>query len=392
VQSIVIASIRQGCEEALDGQASFQMTHLINLLSNIMSKPLFHNPLQHTEAIKSARSPASLRYRKVSRAAAAMALILHFLYKSSPEVIDHNHPSIESRKHIYGNAFSRDPDNFKNYNDLLSGVNFNIPLPHNLNIVFMGDSLMRYQYLDMAYFLSHNGTWVSPEDTPNMLMENTHSDWNSFYNFTNTNLRPYESCDCFRNQKKGREQNHELTTENRYFFDTERNNRVTFLLKFGDKPFKTSWTVPEIHQTHELVTNDNDVAIINKWNWVDTVKHFVCAMEPTPSAFIFNSGLWRDNDLSKLDVQIQILSALRACGITSIYKTTTASKDGEETHPDKNRKQLCSLADMCQNISWTALVPPEKYSDRLHFRPPIYSMLNIHLLSYLASSEIDFSL
>jgi hypothetical protein len=320
-----------------------------------------------------------------------MALVLHFLYKSSLRLRP-DPPPLEIRKQIFKEAFPSNPYRL-NYDDLLGNVNFNIPLPQNLNIVFMGDSLTRYQYLDMAYFLSHNGTWIRPEDRPSMVMEKTHYlGWNSFYNFTNANLSPYESCDCFRNAgMNGVRMNHKVTVENRYFIDTKRNNRVTFLQKFGDKPFKTSWAVSEIHQTHELVTSEKDVVIINKWNWVDTVKNFVCAMEPTPSAFIFNSGLWVDNELSQLDVQLQILSALRDCGIASVYKTTTVARNGRQTMPDKNRELLCTLADMCQNVSWTSLVPSDEYWDLVHFHPKIYSMLNLQLLSYLASSEISIS-
>jgi hypothetical protein len=274
------------------------------------------------------------------------------------------------------------------YDDLVDFVNFDIPVPKNLNIVLMGDSLTRYQYIDLAYFLSHNGTFSSSEERPNMVIEKTHADWNSFYNYTNMQLQPFENCDCFRNGASGSRINHGVSIENRYFFDTDNNNRVTFLQKFGDHPFKTSWPVSEIHSPHELVKDHQNVSIINKWNWVDTVKNFVCKMEPKPSAFIFNSGLWIDKELSQIDAQLNMMAALRDCGITSVYKTTTNSR-GKST-ADNNRERMCSLADMCLNVSWTELVPGEKYWDGGHFISPIYSLLNIHLLSLLASSDVDF--
>ncbi len=109
---------------------------------------------------------------------------------------------------------------------------------HAISTYFMGDSLTRYQYLDMAYFLSHNGTCISNNDRPNMVIEKTHADWNTFYNFTNSILEPFETCDCFRIEGR---LNTATVTENRYFLDTERNNTVTYLQKFGHLPFKTSW-------------------------------------------------------------------------------------------------------------------------------------------------------
>ncbi len=284
-------------------------------------------------------------------------------------------------------AFPTNISNISSYHDFYNTMNFDIPVPCNINIAFMGDSLTRYQYLDLVYFLSHNGTWVSPEDNPNMVFEKTHPDWNSFYEFTNTMLKPYETCDCFRNEGLI---NHNIFIENRYFRDSRNNNTVTYLQKFGDKPFKTSWDVSDIHNHHELVKDINNVSIVRHFGWIDTVKQFVCKMSPKPSHFIFNSGLWKDSDLSDLNMQLEVVRALRDCDIMSIYKTTTIVRNRQMGNIE-DRERLCQLTNICLNVSWTgSFVPPEKYWDNAHFYPPIYSILNIHLLSLLASEGVRF--
>ena len=320
----------------------------------------------------------------VNRLAIAIALVMHFFYTSSQSIRSPRDLSIRMRR-IYESAFPSSLHNVSSYDNLLHRVNLDIPVPKNLNIVFMGDSLTRYQYIDLVYFLSH-GHWVGPEDRPNMVIEKTHADWNSFYNYTNMQIQPFENCDCFR---KGGRINHDLSVENRYFVDTKNNNRATFLQKFGGHPFKTSWPVSEILSPHELVKHQENVSMINKWNWIDTIKNFACKMEPKPSVFIFNSGLWPDSELSNTDMHNQTISALKNCGITSVYKTTTATNSDSYDVPDNGRERLCTLADMCLNVSWTELVPGEKYWDGGHFIPPIYSLLNVHLLSLLASSSLD---
>ena len=261
----------------------------------------------------------------------------------------------------------------------------NMPVPRNLNILFMGDSLSRYQYLDLVFFLSHNGTWPSPEDSPNMVVEKTHTNgWVQFYNFTNSALQPYEQCDCFRAQKF----NLATLIENRYYHDPERNNTVTYLQKFGKHPFKSSWNVTDVHQDHMLVQDSSELNFVHQdADWISTIRDFVCHMSPKPSLFIFNAGLWSNHDLTNVEVQQRIIEALQACEIVSMFKTTTKKKIECNQTWAEYEQQLCNLTDYCMDVRWTGLVPEEYYWDPLHFREPIYSMMNAQLLSLITSND-----
>ncbi len=265
------------------------------------------------------------------------------------------------------------------YLDITRHINLNVTIPRNLNIVLSGDSLTRYQYIDLAYFLSY-GSWVQPDDEPNMVMAyKTFQSWQGVLNWTHHMLKPHEQkCDCFRppgfNQEKG--------VENRYFYNKRFNNRVVYLTKNGDKEFKTSWNASDVWNSSHgegMWANESEVNVIYRGGWENLVKDYVCKMDPKPEIFIFNSGLWSkfnlNNHLKNTTIQNTVVQSLKDCGIISVYKTTTQRQVAEYEH------QLCNLTDLCYDVSWTRKIPRQHYIDQLHYRPPIYSMLNVQLFS-----------
>jgi len=75
-------------------------------------------------------------------------------------------------------------------------------------IQLIGDSVTRYQYLNLVYFLA-TGNWTSDPSQPNEC-EAQYSSWNEFYSVTNERMQGHEICDCSRNPG-------ETIIENRYF-------------------------------------------------------------------------------------------------------------------------------------------------------------------------------
>jgi hypothetical protein len=99
--------------------------------------------------------------------------------------------------------------------------------PSGLRLAFVGDSLTRYQYLSLVYYLRH-GQWDEDGNYPNMAAEMPFQrDWSSFYMYTNTILHPWEWCDCFRNNPL----NVSVMCENRYYMDAEHDNYVYMMMK-----------------------------------------------------------------------------------------------------------------------------------------------------------------
>lgn len=60
--------------------------------------------------------------------------------------------------------------------------------------MLIGDSVTRYQYLSLAYFLA-TGLWTSRPSNTN---EKEFLSWQHFFNVTNDRLGGRELCDCFR--------------------------------------------------------------------------------------------------------------------------------------------------------------------------------------------------
>ena len=101
--------------------------------------------------------------------------------------------------------------------------------PTGLRLAFVGDSVTRYQFLSLAFFLRW-GRWFDPQVYPNHLVD-AHSfhhpqhpdnDWNEFFLQSNRLLAPNEACDC----QRSRDSRH-WAVERRYFYDPSRNNTLT---------------------------------------------------------------------------------------------------------------------------------------------------------------------
>ena len=109
------------------------------------------------------------------------------------------------------------------------------------HVVYVGDSVTRYGYLNLVYWL-HTGAWhVPPGQDPNEFNEDR-ARWNEVLHTTNARLGGKEVCDCHRpflpdsgygGANFGAYM--DAFVENRYFFDAERNARVSLLGLYGER-------------------------------------------------------------------------------------------------------------------------------------------------------------
>uniref|UniRef100_A0A7S0GKP7 Uncharacterized protein n=1 Tax=Proboscia inermis TaxID=420281 RepID=A0A7S0GKP7_9STRA len=72
--------------------------------------------------------------------------------------------------------------------------------PEGLRLLMMGDTVTRYMYLSLTYYLSH-GTWYSENNSPGkscyLVCETTFANWHHFFKMTSSMLGPlaHENCD-----------------------------------------------------------------------------------------------------------------------------------------------------------------------------------------------------
>lgn len=96
----------------------------------------------------------------------------------------------------------------------------------NRHIVFMGDSITRYQYLDLVYLLMY-GKW---SDDQKFVDSTLHKSWSDYLLYTAATLKNVELCECYRGVMGPGFAN----VENRKYVNQELNTTIWFFLWFGD--------------------------------------------------------------------------------------------------------------------------------------------------------------
>lgn len=264
-------------------------------------------------------------------------------------------------------------------------------------IRFMGDSLTRYQYLNLVHFLA-TGNWTSDTTMPNE-NEERFSSWDEFYRITNLRLQGREICDCQRANG--------LRMENRYYEHGQ--IMISYNQIFG--------------LSDEILVND--LQLLNK----SSCKHSACQQglclpgacgssqslknlgtistpgalqkifELFPSSDIFfNAGLWWISSEKKSTFPTmkghfseEVFNA-RKSGVKSRFHWKMTTESAAKSHPEYNfAKDLVDSAtvdDIFDSLSITSPVFlnfPEMRWDAVHFETDIYVGLNLALISFICS-------
>lgn len=272
-------------------------------------------------------------------------------------------------------------------------------LPQNLRLVFLGDSVTRYQYLSLAYFLRH-GRWFDPKSTVvyNNLM-NAHSfhhpfhpddDWNEFFLQSNRMLHPLEVCDCWRSSRR-----EEILVERRYFYDAANNNMLVYINMNGGggssgeqdqnavaissrtvasfsspssrRGFYGRLNAPDIFgpnfsslvglpfgMSRDASNVGNSVQSI-QWEyftWADVIRHHIGSLDLAYNTFtesrgfqpylILNAGLHPHN-FDNPSVVLDVVEAADDIDVHAIWKTTTYSRDYVLSYQSNNLPTKSSL-------------------------------------------------
>jgi len=189
-----------------------------------------------------------------------------------------------------------------------------------LHLVFIGDSLTRYQYLTIAYIISFGPDSVVPRKLVN---EKLHASWNDFFRYSTNIFRTHMFCDCFRTENLGKKVHRSVNElnkngvglsktvgnksihkeygvlnrirENRYFHHSTKfggnliNLNLTYLQFYGDKPSSHGRVLP---WKTELFTIDS-VMKRSKWAYgqlSDLLKYHVSVLNPRPTHIILSTG------------------------------------------------------------------------------------------------------
>lgn len=255
--------------------------------------------------------------------------------------------------------------------------------PTGLKLVMIGDSLTRYQYLSLAYFLRH-GHW---DETSHLVSGVSFSrGWDHFYSETTSLLRPLEKCDCYRERYRDKSKVDQHVVENRYFFDETNANLLVYLQGFGNTLSGLHGRIAPEDAFREISSfHYNHTKTEWQWeykDWGEAIEKYVARLNATH--VLVNAGLWPndfgDNEASRTS----LAHAFNSTGITGIWKTTTYNKNhglDHQTQTDQVMGEL--LSGSVLDVSWTREVHQQYYWDQVHFLEPIYRTMNEQLLELL---------
>jgi hypothetical protein len=274
-------------------------------------------------------------------------------------------------------------------------------VPKNLRLVFIGDSLSRYMYLSLVYFLKH-GTWAPRgHELLEKVKDSSPDAWNEWLAFTNQQLE-LEECDCYRHWTHPFQWYKHC--ENRYYHSN--NHYVSFITKFGGNPFHGHVLADQVFQRTRQGTNQT----VRHYDWVyptwdGLVDKYIAHWNPKPDILVFNQGHWKAHDLRDEKVLKKLRRVLKKHGIRGIYRTTTFRQDervavaGNNSNTSgssieeedasyhayrnvvtrRHDELVCQYFD-CLNVSWTVGIPTTDYVDPVHFKAPINNRMNQQFL------------
>lgn len=303
-----------------------------------------------------------------------------------------------------------------NNNEIIDNIHHNKVLEkfRNKEIIFMGDSLTRYQYLNFIGFL-HTAQWVSrpPHIESERAWATIDGDWVQFMKLSNLRFGGYEICDCHRDTHNPipieytQEQSDENwipgVKENRHYYDPNYNITVRCFF-FTGFPFLMS-TIPNVTDFLNM-DNSLDQWLFNRYNPTyeyryDHIDDFLTThIKPrNPDILFINMGFWskspglRDMNLNPK----HFAESLKAVVRIPIWKTTTASvcdvpcleseSISEIDSPNAQqvfKNEKIAIFDAFK-ISKPFRFDKANYDDSRHFKPHVYAVLNKHLIVLLES-------
>lgn len=268
----------------------------------------------------------------------------------------------------------------------------------DIHVVMIGDTLMRYQYLSLAYRLRH-GIWFQDSAMGKFDLFDEYSFDNPFNKRTkaefllqsNNVLHPLEVCDCFANSGIKN-----ATLENRYFYDPEHNNSVVYLAAFGHEQALEGRFLPHHIQNSTQFISRRDIfrkrqpSLWQYTDWADVMLLYVRYLEPQPRHIIMSIGLSEhrfgrskdpSSDARQWSQETQRI--LQAMANISEFRFTwqTASVDGQRARPDD--EEMCSIFPICLNVSYIKPALDGRHREGWYFKEPVYRFANEKLLDVL---------
>lgn len=269
----------------------------------------------------------------------------------------------------------------------------------NKRLIFVGDSLTRYQYVNLVHFL-YTGRWRT--SSPQLEWEKNFLNWNTFYMLGSLRMGCYEICDCYREEGVAEDK------ENRFYFDPVYNITIHFVAWCPSvvAPILMN-DIPSIHEHGMYCANVSFFK--GKWSNVSltyTKKYASNKLESlrlffdevirpqNPDVVVVNQGHWQGfKEFRASNAVLKDFAAIvRRSSKKAVWKTTTASRSSSE--PIDSPTFLQQISDAHLHIfdayALTANLSKDSRSfvDNVHFMPFVYSIVNQKFITEVMCSSV----
>jgi hypothetical protein len=200
------------------------------------------------------------------------------------------------------------------------------------SLAFVGDSVTRYQFMNLLYFVS-TGSWYSP--VPTNENERQWNNWTAYYQQSaarHSSSTAHDICDCYREPIV----NEGKSIDNRYFHDSVADVSLAYVQMWGFRHvhghdqewLNATCDTPPCKQSGCHAGHcSSDVEPYHWMAWspggvIDWIAHSVA-----PDTIVINSGLWATYDDDETPANTLLAASIRARrkGVQNFYwKTTTA--------------------------------------------------------------------
>ena len=255
------------------------------------------------------------------------------------------------------------------------------------HLVYIGDSLLRYQYLAFVYSVHFHVAAVPTF----VIRETLFSTWNEFYSATSDIFRNHMLCDCFRTK----DVDYKLSAirENRYYYHPNLPLHLTYFEKFGDlSAHGLEFSEIEKYQYEE------DRKDSWEFDWEGILTERVAKLNPQVSAVIMNAGL-HPHKQTMQSINKILNAAMTVAPHVFWLETTPTRTHIEGTHSELDaliKAKFCnhasnSLSTNCTFVDFPSYLYPlvdGNFWDTLHFKHShLYLERNKPLLDLLGLTQ-----
>ena len=273
-------------------------------------------------------------------------------------------------------------------------------------LLFLGDSLTRYQYLDFTYWLHHHRNWSNLSPLP-LIWELNHEKWIKFFLYVDEVFEGSMTCDCHRSAtfeclnpsintttfSLGRQDIDSKTgqcvltiVENRRYQHPSLPITAYYFSLFGDHPVTGRYPIDAIPRGNSTFADNATLNLLFAADLHIMAQTMLPKLHPTH--IVLNAGLWSTTFL--LPHWNDTAASLEALTPNIIWRSTTSvcfygniTKIASEDLENLVMRDYVGRNASPWSISPAPTVTCSDYVDAAHFRAGAYRAMNEALWSTL---------